>query len=862
MAELSPMMQQYLQIKKQHPNEILFFRLGDFYEMFFDDALTASRELELTLTGRDCGLEERAPMCGVPYHAFEGYVQKLLRKGYHVAICEQMEDPSTAKGIVKRDIVRVYTPGTVLESGMLEEGKNNYLCAIVTGKNSYAAAFCDISTGELYCCHLTGSDRHSTLLGQLSKFEPTEILVCENSLALKSELDDCAEKYGIQAVKLLGDEFSPQENEERLYSQFGQVDYPSDEVKKALVMLLRYLDYTEQRGLERLRRITPFDPNQYMGLDIHSKRNLELTQNMSRGEKRGSLLWVLDKTKTPMGKRMLRSFVERPLTDILAIQNRLDAVQELVADPILRDELRDALSQLSDIDRLISRVIYGNSSPKEVLSLGYTFSMLPRIKGLLQNVACPVLRSCFGDIGLHTQLADLINDAIDPEAPATLKDGRVIRYGYNPQVDELRDMLDNSKGVLLKMESDLKEKTGIKTMKIGYNRVFGYYIEVSKMYTNLVPDNFIRKQTLVNGERYITDELKELESKILGAGEKIVSVERELFEQVCQAIAAKADELSTTSHALAYVDTLCSFAFVAQQNNYCRPDMVPGNTIDIADGRHPVVELLQKDYPFVPNDCLLNGADNQIALITGPNMAGKSTYMRQVALICIMAQMGSFVPAASAQLCVVDAVFTRVGASDDLSTGKSTFMVEMSEVANILSHATSHSLLILDEIGRGTSTFDGMSIARAVIEYIANPKKLGAKTLFATHYHELTVLEEEFSNIKNYNIAVKKRGDDITFLRRIVRGGADRSYGIEVAKLAGVNADVVNRAKQILAQMESEAPASAAPVPKPRENAVPNLFAVTEESALKQKINSVDINTMTPIEAMNFLYELAKMAKD
>jgi len=860
MAGLSPMMQQYMQIKEQYKEEVLFFRLGDFYEMFFDDAIRVSKELELTLTGRDCGLPERAPMCGIPYHSFEGYVQKLLAKGYHVAICEQLTDPSASKGIVERGIVRVYTPGTVLESGMLEEGKNNFLCSVATGPKHYSLCFADVSTGQLYLCSVSGSDRHSKVLDQISKFEPSEVLLCENSQNVYAQLAENKDKFGIQTLKMVPNIHSIDENAARIAAQFGAVKVDDSLQVLALSTILFYIDSTQQKGTGRIRDIIFFDTDQYMGLDITAKRNLELTQNMTRGEKKGSLLWVVDKTRTAMGKRLMRSFVERPLTDRLAVENRLDAVEELVNNVFVREEIREALNSVSDLERLMSRILYGSASPKELVALSYTIGALPGIKELLSQCNANLLKTANADMSYLQGIKVLIDNAITDDPPATLKDGRVIRYGYHPEVDELRDLIDNSKDVLLKMESQLKETTGIKTLKVGYNRVFGYYIEVSKLYKDQVPEHFIRKQTLVNGERFITQELKDLEAKILGASDRIIALERSLFENVCNQIVAHIEEIETTSHQIALIDALCSFAHVSSKRGYCRPNITENGVIDIKDGRHPVVEALQKDYPFVPNDVYLDGRQNQIALITGPNMAGKSTYMRQTALICIMAQMGCFVPASFASLCLVDAVFTRVGASDDLSTGKSTFMVEMSEVSHILKYATKKSLLILDEIGRGTSTFDGMSIARAVVEYIG--KKIGAKTMFATHYHELTVLESEFDNIKNYNIAVKKRGDDITFLRRIVRGGADRSYGIEVAKLAGVNDSVVSRAKEILQNLESGQTAPAVQTVSVQTEAEPNLFDTVSHNILKEKLLSVDVNTLTPIEAMNTLYELCKIARE
>ena len=865
---LSPMMQQYMRIKEQHKDEILFFRLGDFYEMFFDDALKASKELDLTLTGRDCGLDERAPMCGVPYHSCEGYIQRLLKKGYNVAICEQVTEPQKGRTLVEREVVRIYTPGTVLETGMLEEGKNNFLCSIATDKNTAGMCLADISTGQMLVTQLSGKDCQQKIIDQLGKFSPSEILLCQNSLQLKRALDDISEQIGCQVVKLVGDQFEPEQNARRIADQFGVAD-PSELgltgkplCSTAISILLHYLDHTQQKGVERIRELTIYQTDSYMNLDLSSRRNLELTETMRTGEKRGSLLWVLDKTKTAMGKRLIRSFVEQPLTGIVQIEKRLDAVGQLMQNLTARSEITEHLQKISDLQRLMSRIVFGSAGPKEVRALAYTASQLPSIRQSLTAFDCDLLRQCRDGIDPLNDLKALIDEAIEDDPPVTLKDGRVIRYGYNPQVDELRDLIDHSKDILLRMEAQVKEETGIRNLKVGYNKVFGYYIEVSKGQTDLVPDSFIRKETLTNCERYITQELKELESRILNASDEIIALERQLYDGLCKKITAQIARVEETSHQLALLDTLISFAAVSERGGYVRPTVTAGEAIRIKDGRHPVVEKLQKDVPFVPNDTLLDERDNQIAIITGPNMAGKSTYMRQVALITLMAQMGCFVPASSAEIGIVDAVFTRVGASDDLAAGKSTFMVEMSEVAHILQNASRHSLLILDEIGRGTSTFDGMSIARAVLEYIGNRRKLGAKTLFATHYHELTALEESFSNVKNYNIAVKKRGDDITFLRRIVPGGADESYGIEVAKLAGVNDFVVNRAKEILASLESQdQPRHRQAAPR-HEEEQPNLFAMSSQSKLEERIKQIDVNTLTPIEALNILYELAQMVKE
>ena len=867
MAELSPMMEQYLSIKKQHPNEILFYRVGDFYEMFFDDALTASKELELTLTGKQCGMEERAPMCGVPFHAYETYVARLIAKGYKVAICEQTELPSQAKGLVKRDIIRVVTPGTVIESSMLQDDRNNYIASIYCeGKKNGRAGICfaDVSTGDIRATELSGEKLAEAIITELCRFEPSEVLMNEGMLDQKTVGDYMRLHLHCTAELLPQKEYDPEKGRQLLQRQFGENWQTVCSAKegalapRALAALLAYLERTQKHGLERLKSVQNYAEQQYMQLSPVTRANLELTETMRGREKKGTLLWALDKTGTAMGKRLLRSWLEQPLVDPAAINRRLDAVECLYKDTVARTDIMDALSRVFDMERLMTRTVYGSAAPREIYSLACTCRELPALKALAGAQSAEMLQAMQNEMDDLADIRDLIFEAIEEDCPATLKDGGVIKSGYNREVDELRDIMHGGKGVLSELETRLRQETGIPKLKIGFNRVFGYYIEVSKSYKGQVPESFVRKQTLTTGERYITQELKELENKILGAGERLNALEHQLFAEILQKISAQIVRVQATAKAVAELDVLASLAQAAVDNNYIKPEVDDGNAIEITEGRHPVVEQMLKGTLFVPNDTLLDCGENRMLIITGPNMAGKSTYMRQNAIITLMAQIGSFVPAKACHVGVVDAIFTRVGASDDLAAGQSTFMVEMTEVAEILQKATPKSLVILDEIGRGTSTFDGMSIARAVVEHISSKENgMGCKTLFATHYHELTELEQSLDGVKNYNIAVKKRGEDITFLRRIVRGPADDSYGIEVARLAGLPASVTKRARAVLKNLEASAPDP---------NAMMQMdFAMVEQnkpealpSELVEKLRDTDVNTLTPLEALNFVFELKK----
>ena len=862
-SKLSPMMQQYLSMKDEHRDQILMFRLGDFYEMFFDDAVTASRELELTLTGRDCGLPDRAPMCGVPYHSVENYIARLVKKGYKVAICEQMENPALAKGMVKRDIVRVVTPGTLMEANMLEEGSNNYICSLCPAGERCGLAFADISTGSVLVTEVSGE---MAAINELGKYAPHEVIYAEELPQLRSVVGFLKDRLCCAAQAGDCDAYTEETAKKLVTEQFG-----ADTVTRlagtplavrALGGLMAYLKVTQFTGLERLLEAKSYLPQEYMRLDVAARRNLELTETMRSREKRGTLFWVLDKTKTSMGRRLLRSSIEQPLLSVNAINRRLNAVTELTRNSILISELAAALDGVYDLERLMTRVVYGNPPVKDMIALGATTARLPAIKELLGEVQCALLREIEQNIDPLEDVARLIGSAIDPDSDIPLKEGGVIREGYDKQLDEARHLSKDIRGILAEIEEREKDATGIRTLRIGYNRVFGYYIEVSNSFKDQVPAHYIRKQTLTNAERYITEEIKELEERVLHAQQEAIDRASELYEQVRATVAAELPRIQQTAAAVAGLDMLCSLATVALNNNYCCPTVDLSDEIEISEGRHPVVEQLLDGVPFVPNDTKLNNRENQIAVLTGPNMAGKSTYMRQVALIVLMAQVGSFVPAASARIGIVDGIYTRVGASDDLTTGQSTFMVEMSEVANILKEATEKSLLILDEIGRGTSTYDGMSIARAVIEYIADRKKLGAKTLFATHYHELTELEELIPCVKNYNVAVKKRGEDIVFLRRIIPGGVDESYGIEVSKLAGIPRWVIDRAYEVLSSLEDGQTVSEAKVKtraKPKEESEQLYFIDEKAEAIKKRLRGADPNTLTPIEALNLIYELKKL---
>lgn len=861
MAELSPMMKQYFEIKEKNKDCILFYRLGDFYEMFYEDAILASRELELTLTGRDCGQEERAPMCGVPFHSCEGYIAKLVSKGYKVAICEQTEDPKAAKGLVKRDIIRVITPGTVMEQSMLDESRNNYICSMYSSDKNIGICFCDISTGELYATDISGRDYYRILTNQLASYSPREILFGGDIINLKQLPEFIKSKLSAGVEMLDDDKFELSLCRETVEQQFpDEMHLISDKpvVISSVGALINYLRETQMSGLERINHLEIYNEAQYMRLDYNTQRNLELTQTMLSKTKRGSLLWVIDKTKTAMGKRLIRSWLDHPLMNISKINNRQSAVEELVNDTVLRLELTATLSGIYDIERIMTKIVYGSANARDLRSLCSAITDLPQISDLISGCQSSYMRMIYKDLDLLEDIHSLIDSAIVDDPPFSVREGGMIREGYNKELDIVNSDMNNSKDILSQIEAQEREKTGIPKLKIGYNRVYGYFIEVTNFYKNLVPDTYIRKQTLTGSERYITPDLKDLESRILGAKDRAIAMEYTLFETIRTTVSDNLERIQNTAKALATLDALTSLANVASDNRYVRPEVNQSTAIVIKDSRHPVVELLLRDSSFVPNDVNLDTKGERVDIITGPNMAGKSTYMRQIALIVLMAQMGSFVPASSAKIGIVDSIFTRVGASDDLASGQSTFMVEMNEVANIVKNATSKSLLILDEIGRGTSTFDGMSIARAVLEYCADKKKLGAKTLFATHYHELSVMEQLLDGVKNYSIAVKKRGDDITFLRRIVPGGADDSYGIEVAKLAGVPNTIINRAKEILADLESGKAETIIEKVNVNEDTQLSLMGVASSPVI-DKLKSVDLNTLTPIEAMNLLYELKNM---
>ena len=871
MAELSPMMRQYLEIKKNYEDTILMFRLGDFYEMFFEDAKTVSRELELVLTGRDCGLEERAPMCGVPFHSVDSYLARLIAKGYKVAICEQMEDPSTAKGIVRRDVVRIVTPGTVIESNMLDETQNNFLCSIFFRDGAAGVCFADVSTGAMHLTDIDGKMCENKIINELARFMPSEIIFNREASSLKAVKAFINDKCSALVETFEEDYCLLNEASAAICSQFG-CNIPDDVahgISAQSIMsagiCLKYLREVQRTELSNIRSLDYYSESGFMKLDLAARRSLELTRTMRSNDKRGSLLWTLDKTCTAMGKREIREWLDRPLTNPAKIIGRHNAVDELTQDAMLCGNIAASLSGINDIERLITRISYGTANAKELRALSAAIDRLPDVKANISQCRSALLTEIRTSIDTLDDISSLINTAIVDEPPFTVREGGMVRDGFNAELDELRAIVNDGKGFLANIQQREQDRTGIKKLKIGYNRVFGYYIEVSNSFKELVPEDYIRKQTLANCERYITQELKELEAKVLGAQGRIVQLEYEIFSQVRNKTAAELGRIQRTANAVARLDVLRSFAASALENGYVRPEITDSSTLKITDGRHPVVEKMLGGMPFVPNDTELDCEGNRCAIITGPNMAGKSTYMRQIAIIVIMAQAGSFVPARSAVIPIVDSVFTRVGASDDLSGGQSTFMVEMSEVASILKNATSKSLIIFDEIGRGTSTYDGMSIARAVLEYAADKKKLGAKTLFATHYHELTELENTVDGVKNYNISVKKRGDDITFLRRIVRGCADGSYGIEVAKLAGVPDSVVKRARQVLSQLESDEPRSAsAPnyFSSVDDNDMQLSFASNAGSEIVDELKTLDINTLTPIEAMSVLYKFVQKAKE
>ena len=861
--QMTPMMTQYLKTKEEYEDCILFYRLGDFYEMFFDDAIKASKELEITLTGKDCGLSERAPMCGVPFHSASVYIAKLIEKGYKVAICEQVEDPKTAKGIVKREVIRVVTPGTVVDEELLDEKNNNYLAVIYSQRDKYGFAVSDISTGEIYTTEISGADE---ALNEIARYEPKEILL--NSDAAEKLSAQVELRFHITPDECTDDFFENSKFEKNILQQFGENSLSEIALDtkpyavRAVGAMIAYLEHTQKTSLTYLNTINTYEVNQYMDIDVNTRRNLEITETMRDKVKRGSLLWVLDNTETSMGARLLKQWIEKPLINPIEINKRLYSVKELTENIMLRDDLSAVLSGTYDISRIISRISLGTVTPKDLIALKMTLLQLPELEYTLSNVKSPMLGDMRKNFDLLEDVCDLLERAINDEPPALLRDGNVIKEGFNEEIDNLRIAMRDGKKWLAALENEERESTGISKLKVGYNKVFGYYIEITKSAIKDVPDYYIRKQTLANCERYITPKLKEIENTILGASEKIVTLESYVFEQVRTSVSEEIERLKNAAHIIATTDVLLSLAQTAYKNNFTMPEISDNGKIEITDGRHPVVEKMSKNSMFVPNDTLLNNDDDRMIIITGPNMAGKSTYMRQVALITLMAQIGSFVPAKSAKIGIVDKIFTRVGASDDISSGQSTFMLEMTEVSHILKNATSKSLIILDEIGRGTSTFDGLSIAWAVVEYIQNKHKIGAKTLFATHYHELTELEEELDGVKNYRIAVKKRGDDITFLRKIVRGGADDSYGIEVAALAGVPKEVINGAKKILKKIENDE-IVVEHTAKKHEDATNQIgFGDGIANEIADELKNMDVTTYTPIEAMNKLYELANRAKE
>ena len=879
-SKMTPMMQQYLQTKEEYPDCILFYRLGDFYEMFFDDAITASKELEITLTGKNCGLEERAPMCGVPYHAVDSYLNRLVSKGYKVAICEQMEDPKLAKGIVKRDVIRIVTPGTNLDMQALDETKNNYIMSIVYIADRFGLSVADVTTGEYMVTEIESSGK---MMDELTKFMPSEIICNEAFYMSGMNLDDLKNRLGITIYSLDAWYFDDALCRKTLMEHFqvkslqglGLEDYDCGMI--AAGALLKYLEETQKNSLSHLSRLTTYTTGNYMVLDSSTRRNLELVETLREKQKRGSLLWVLDKTKTAMGARTLRKYVEQPLIDKASIKKRQDAIEELKNNAICREEIREYLGPVYDLERLVGKITYQSANPRDLIAFQSSLSMLPPIKCILEDMQSELLKEIYGEMDTLEELCTLVKEAIMEDPPLAMKEGGIIREGYNEEVDRLRRAKSDGKGWLAELEAKEREKTGIKNLRIRYNKVFGYYLEVTNSFKNLVPDYYVRKQTLANAERYIIPELKELEDTILGAEDRLCALEYELYCEVRNKIAGEILRIQTTAKAIAKLDVIASLALVAERNNYVSPKINEKGVIDIKDGRHPVVEKMIPNDMFICNDTYLDDKKNRISIITGPNMAGKSTYMRQTALIVLMAQIGSFVPASSANIGLVDRIFTRVGASDDLASGQSTFMVEMNEVANILRNATSKSLLILDEIGRGTSTFDGLSIAWAVVEHISNSKLLGAKTLFATHYHELTELEGKIDNVNNYCIAVKEKGDDIVFLRKIVKGGADKSYGIQVAKLAGVPDSVINRAKEIVEELvNADITARVKEIAVQGENqkkkpqkkldevdlAQFSLFDTVKDDDVLKELEELDISHMTPIDAMNKLYQLQNKLKN
>lgn len=879
MAELTPMMQQYMETKKEYKDCILFYRLGDFYEMFFEDALTASKELEITLTGKNCGQEERAPMCGIPYHAVDGYLNKLVSKGYKVAICEQIEDPKLAKGLVKREVVRIVTPGTNLNMQALEETQNNYLMCVSYFPNKIGISIADATTGDYY---LTEVDDLRRLLDEINKYMPSEIICNDAFMVSGADIDDLKNRLGVTVYPLESHYFDDDSCRKCLMKHFhvqvltglGIEDFPIGTI--AAGALLQYLYETQRTSLKHFTHLYPYLTNKYMLLDSSTRRNLELTETLREKQKRGSLLWVLDKTKTAMGARTLRSYIEQPLIDSEAVTARQDAIEVLCNNAVSRDEIREYLNPIYDLERLLGKVSYKTANPRDLVAFRNSLEMLPHIKAVLRDLDSVLLKNIDKDIDGLEDICLLIENSIMDEPPIAIKEGGIIKEGFDETIDNLRHAKTEGKNWLAKLENEDKERTGIKNLRIKYNKVFGYYFEVTNSYLGMVPEDYIRKQTLSNAERFTTPRLKELEDTILNAEDKLFALEYDIFCKVRDSIAGEIERIQKTAKAIAALDVFASLSLVAERNQYVRPKINKKGIINIKDGRHPVVEKMIDNDMFIANDTYLDNNKNCISVITGPNMAGKSTYMRQTALIVLMAQIGSFVPASSANIGIVDRIFTRVGASDDLASGQSTFMVEMNEVANILRNATPNSLLVLDEIGRGTSTFDGLSIAWAVIEHISNRKYLGAKTLFATHYHELTELEGKMSNVNNYCIAVKEKGDEIVFLRKIIKGGADKSYGIQVAKLAGVPDMVIDRAKEIVEQLSdndiTEKVQNIAVDNKADKRTVKrydevdleqiSLFDTVSDKDVLQELKEIDVTTLTPLDALNTLYRLQNKLKN
>ena len=868
--EFSPMMQRYLETKEQYKDCILFYRLGDFYEMFFDDAITAARELEITLTGKDCGQEERAPMAGVPHHAAEMYISRLIAKGYKVAICEQLEDPKNAKGIVKRGVIRVVTPGTIVESNMLEERKNNYIMSIFKSGIYFGISVCDISTGEFYAAEIKDNNNFPQLLDEIARYSPSELVINSNLADCTEEMSKIRERFSTYITRFQDKFFDSKPDIIKL--RFNLVDTnqkPIENIEErsfavaSINALIEYIEQTQMTSLDHINKITVYQISKYMSLDINARRNLEITEKMRDKSKKGTLLWVLDKTSTSMGGRHLRRWLNDPLIDTLEINRRLEAVKELKENVMLRGDVIDNLKKVYDIERLAGKMAYGNANARDMITLKNSLARLPEVKSALQTTESPMLKDIYENLDELQDIYELIEKSIVDDPPMTVKDGGIIKMGYDEEVDKLKTATTEGKNWIIQLEADEKEKTGIKNLKVGFNKVFGYFIEVTKSNLDQVPERYIRKQTLTNAERYITEELKNLENQILGAEEKVVNLEYDLFTKIREEIAKNIIRLQKTATLVSTLDVLASFAQVAEDMNYCMPQVDNSGVIDIKGGRHPVIEKMLGAGEFVENDTYLDKDENRLSIITGPNMAGKSTYMRQVALITLMAQVGSFVPAEEAKIGVVDKIFTRVGASDDLSMGQSTFMVEMMEVATILKEATQNSLVILDEIGRGTSTYDGLSIAWAVAEYIANKEKCGAKTLFATHYHELTELEDKIEGVKNYSIAVKEKGEDIIFLRKIVRGGTDESYGIHVARLAGVPKLVTEEANKILKSLERKNILTGKKEEKKDKKQVEGQFDMYnfKLAEIAHEVDKINLNELTPIDALNTLVKIKEKMK-